>query len=62
MAQSKTHLDRLALELLGLPTASRALIAERLIASLDERSDDRVEAAWIREAGRRYAEIRDKKV
>jgi putative addiction module component (TIGR02574 family) len=43
-------------ELLKLPAAERARLAERLIASLDE--DSAVEAAWIAEVRRRDEEIR----
>ncbi len=31
-----TQMERLAVELLGLPAPSRALLAEQLLASLDE--------------------------
>lgn len=39
-----------------LPSADRARLAERLIASLDE--DTEVEAAWITEVVRRDEELR----
>jgi putative addiction module component (TIGR02574 family) len=47
--------DRLERELLKLPAADRARLAERLIASLDE--DPEVEAAWMTEVRRRDAEL-----
>lgn len=47
--------DQIEQELLKLPTAERARLAERLIASLDE--DAEVEAAWIKEVRRRDQEI-----
>jgi putative addiction module component (TIGR02574 family) len=47
--------DRLERELLKLPAADRAHLAERLIASLDE--DPEVEAAWMTEVRRRDAEL-----
>jgi putative addiction module component (TIGR02574 family) len=42
-------------ELLKLPLAERARLAERLIASLDE--DAEIEAAWIAEVRRRDEEM-----
>jgi putative addiction module component (TIGR02574 family) len=51
----KTTLEKAALELLGLPAASRALLAEKLLASLeDEPACPDVDKAWKREALRRY--------
>lgn len=47
--------DQIEQELLKLPTAERARLAERLIASLDE--DAEIEAAWIKEVRRRDQEI-----
>jgi putative addiction module component (TIGR02574 family) len=47
--------DQLERELLKLPAAGRARLAERLIASLDEDPD--VEAAWKTEVRRRDAEV-----
>ncbi|MDZ7780364.1 MAG: addiction module protein [Gemmatimonadota bacterium] len=47
--------DQIEQELLQLPTAERARLAERLIASLDE--DAEIEAAWIAEVRRRDQEI-----
>ena len=47
--------DQIEQELLKLPTAERARLAERLIASLDE--DAEIEAAWVREVRRRDEEI-----
>jgi putative addiction module component (TIGR02574 family) len=43
-------------ELMKLPAADRARLAERLIASLDE--DAEVEAAWVTEVRRRDEELR----
>jgi putative addiction module component (TIGR02574 family) len=47
--------DQIEQELLKLPAADRARLAERLIASLDE--DAEVEAAWKAEVRRRDAEL-----
>lgn len=48
--------DQLEQELLRLPAAERARLAERLIASLDE--DAEVEGAWRTEVQRRDEELR----
>ncbi len=55
-------LEKIALELLGLPAKSRALIAEKLIESLDEKEDTDTEALWIKEAKKRSREIKSGKV
>ena len=47
--------DQIEQELLKLPAADRAGLAERLIASLDE--DSEVEAAWIAEVRKRDEEL-----
>lgn len=47
--------DQIEQELLRLPAADRARLAERLIASLDE--DFEMEAAWLAEVRRRDEEL-----
>jgi putative addiction module component (TIGR02574 family) len=47
--------DQIEQELMKLPAADRARLAERLIASLDE--DAEIEAAWRAEVRRRDAEL-----
>ena len=37
----------MALQLLGLPASSRALLAEKLIESLDETEEGEVEKLWV---------------
>ena len=54
--------EQLALELLGLPASSRALLAEKLIASLEETEDPEAENLWRREIERRQREIDEGKV
>ncbi len=54
--------EKIALELLGLPAKSRALLAEKLIESLDEKEDADTEALWVKEAKRRSREIKGGKV
>jgi hypothetical protein len=55
-------IEKMAIELLGLPAAQRALLAKQLIASLDETERQDVEALWVKEAEARYAEIETGKV
>ena len=51
----KTTLERTALELLGLPASARAMLADKLLASLeDDEPSEEIEKAWKREALRRY--------
>lgn len=57
-----TQLERLAVELLGLPASSRALLAKKLIESLDETETPDAEALWLEVAKRRADEIRQGKV
>ncbi|MBN2209373.1 MAG: addiction module protein [Candidatus Coatesbacteria bacterium] len=57
-----SEVDKLAIELLGLPASARAELARKLIASLDEEEDGDVEAFWAEEAERRLSEIREGKV
>ena len=48
-------IEVLQAEVLGLPTAERSLLLERLIASLD--TDPEIQEAWLREAKRRDTEV-----
>ncbi|MEO8168609.1 MAG: addiction module protein [bacterium] len=40
-------LEQMTLQLLGLPASSRALLAEKLIESLDETEESDVEKLWV---------------
>ena len=52
-------LEKKALDLLGLPTTSRAFLAEKLLASLeDDEPSEEVERAWKKEASRRYKALK----
>lgn len=51
-------LEQLIEELLSLPSASRALLAEKLVESLECDPDPVIQVAWITEAKRRLNEIR----
>lgn len=52
-----SKVDDLEAEALNLPVTERARLVSRLVASLDEQSDQDVELAWIEEAERRYREV-----
>lgn len=52
-------IEQLTVELLGLPMQYRALLAEKLIASLDDKVVPDTETLWIKEAERRFKEIQD---
>jgi putative addiction module component (TIGR02574 family) len=48
-------------EVLGLPVEERARLALRLLTSLDEatESPEEIEKLWLKEAERRFRELRD---
>lgn len=52
-------IEQLTQEILSLPSASRALLAEKLVESLESDTDPMIQTAWINEAKRRRDEIRD---
>jgi len=43
---------------LKLPSSERAVLAHRLIASLDETDEAEIERLWVEEAERRYQEYK----
>lgn len=51
-------IEQLTEEILSLPSASRALLAEKLVESLEFDTDPTIQAAWMTEAKRRRDEIR----
>jgi hypothetical protein len=57
-----TSLERIAIELLGLPASDRALLAKQLIDSLEEDATPGVETLWLQTAERRSREITEGKV
>ncbi len=57
-----SKVEKLAIELLGLPASARAELARKLIASLEDTDDGDVDALWLEEAERRLSEIREGKV
>ena len=56
------QMERLAIELLGLPASSRALLAKQLFASLEETETPAISDEWLKEIARRDAEIAEGRV
>jgi putative addiction module component (TIGR02574 family) len=54
--------EMLTEEILALPAEARALLADRLVESLDPLTDDSVRGSWASEAARRRDEIRSGRV
>ena len=52
-------IEQLTEELLALSSVFRALLAEKLVESLEFDTDPTVQAAWINEAKKRRDQIRD---
>lgn len=52
-------LHRVEMDALSLPREERAFLADRLLSSLGGEILDEVDAAWVAEAERRYAEYKD---
>jgi len=55
-------LDQIAEEAMQLPPASRALLADKLVESLESEDLDEIQRLWAVEAVRRRDEIRSGKV
>ena len=55
-------IDELAEEALSLPSETRALLADRLVESLDGTTCNRIDQLWISEAKRRRDEVRSGRV
>lgn len=54
--------DQLAAEALSLPSQSRALLADKLVESLDADELTRIDQLWVAEAKRRRDEVRSGRV
>jgi Putative addiction module component len=52
-------IEQLTKEILSLPSASRALLAETLVESLESDIDPTLQATWVSEAERRRDEVRN---
>ena len=55
-------IEQLTEELLSLPSASRALLVEKLVESLEFDIDPAIEAAWVTQAKSRRDEVRNASV
>ena len=55
-------LDQIVEEALALPSESRALLADRLVESLDAAEVNRIDKLWATEARRRRDEVRQGRV
>ena len=51
-------LDQVETDAMQLPHGERALLAERLLATLDSDYDEDAEEVWLREAEKRYQQYR----
>jgi hypothetical protein len=51
-------IEQLTEEILSLPSGSRALLADKLVASLEFDTDSIIQAVWVTEAKRRRDEVR----
>lgn len=50
--------EQIAEEALALPSEARALLADRLVESLDPAEDGYIHQLWVKEAQRRMEEVR----
>ena len=55
-------MDQIAKEALALPSEARALLADRLVESLDAAEANRIDKLWGTEARRRRNEVREGQV
>ena len=63
MASTTVDVRTLRKEALSLPRPARALLAQELLESLDERSDqNEIDALWAAEAERRLDQVKSGKV
>ncbi|MBD2164650.1 addiction module protein [Calothrix sp. FACHB-156] len=52
-------IEQLTEELLALPSASRALLADKLVESLEFDTDPNIQSAWVTEAMKRRDQVRN---
>jgi len=52
-------IEQLTEEILSLPSELRALLADKLVESLEFDADPAIQAIWVTEAKRRRDEVRD---
>ncbi|HEV2692743.1 MAG TPA: addiction module protein [Verrucomicrobiae bacterium] len=54
--------DQITNEMLALPSEARALLADRLVESLDPADEGYIHELWVQEASRRLADVRSGRV
>lgn len=54
----QTTVEQIAEEALALPSEARALLADRLVESLDPAEDGYIHQLWVKKARRRIDEVR----
>ncbi|MBW4623342.1 MAG: addiction module protein [Cyanosarcina radialis HA8281-LM2] len=52
-------IEQLTEEILSLPSRSRALLAEKIVESLEFDTDPQIQAAWVNEAKQRRDRVRN---
>ncbi|MEM7761607.1 MAG: addiction module protein [Cyanobacteria bacterium P01_A01_bin.40] len=52
-------IEQLTKEILSLPSAERAFLADKLVESLEFDTDSTIQSIWVTEAKRRRDEVRD---
>lgn len=55
-------LDQITEEAIKLPAASRALLADKLVESLESEEPDEIQRLWVAEAIRRRDEVRSGRI
>ncbi len=55
-------IEQLTEQIMSLPSAARALLAEKIVESLEFDTDSTTQAAWVTEAKKRRDEIRSGEV
>ncbi|MCL5236386.1 MAG: addiction module protein [Nitrospirae bacterium] len=58
----KLTVEQIAEEALSLPSEARALLADRLVESLDPAEDESIRQLWLAEACRRRDDVRSGRV
>lgn len=59
LRETMRSIEQLTEEILSLPSASRALLADKLVESLEFDTDSTIQAVWVTEAKRRRDEVRN---
>ena len=59
MRGAMRSIEQLTEEILSLPSELRAILADKLVESLEFDADPAIQAVWVTEAKRRRDEVRD---